>query len=145
MALSDETGKVVPFQNDNDDADEVEKGTCFVIMRGARQTMTLDFKIPVREGVWRKRGFPYTSFDEYEHTPDGIEILTDRGVIIVIEGDDLDRLYDEIGNHRLRLVRPAEEGEEVENGEPRPNKIIFIEPKSDEEIEAEETDDESEE
>lgn len=128
MSQNDDTTNVVSLHSDNTQ----EQGKCFLIVS---QAITLDFKIPVpgREGVWTKRGFPYTSFDEYHQTPDGIEIITDRGIIIVIEGDDLDRLYEAIGDHKLRMIRPAQKGGEVKDGEPRPNKIIFIEPKNDDE------------
>ncbi len=54
-------------------------------------------------------------------------IVTHDGMVATIIGDNLKRLADEIGNYRLRMVRPLLEGESREEKEPRPVKITIEE------------------
>lgn len=117
---------------DNQESEEaLEIGRCFASMKGGHRAMTLEIRVPIgntRDNLWRRKLIPYNLIEDCEQSPEGIVIVTHSGVVVTIEGDDLDRIFNEIGNVRLRMVRPLLKGESRKENEPRPNKITIEEP-----------------
>ena len=109
------------------DSDDREKGRGYTIMRGSRQAMMLEIKIPVpgRQNVWVRTGFPYATIEECIHNQEELFIKLHDGRLITITGDNLGRLFDAILDHKLRMVRPLLESESRKEDEPRPIKIII--------------------
>lgn len=111
------------------DDDEIKSGKCFATVTGGRMVHMLEIRIPLRDNIIKRKLFPYSNMNEPEfiqYNPKGvISIITDVGTHITIEGDDLGRIFDAISSHKLRMIRPANEGEEIDEGEPRPYKITI--------------------
>jgi len=109
--------------------EEIEVGSCYVIMRGSQQAMTLEVRLPIsgRTNAWRHYGFPYP-LCVMEMTPKGgIVLETVTGTIITIKGNNLGRLFAAICDHKLRMVRPALKDETFKDDEPKPTKITIEE------------------
>jgi len=118
------------IESDTPDA-EMETGTCFTSERGGRIVNTLELQIPKylkdKQRIIIYRGIPYSTIEDYQLTPKGIIITTDRNITITIEGNKLRRLFDALLDHKLRMIRPANKGETINDDEPRPNKITIKE------------------
>jgi len=117
--------------NDNTPDAEMETGTCFTCERGGRIVNTLELQIPKylkdKQRIIIYRGIPYSTIEDYQLTPKGIIITTDRNITITIEGNKLRRIFDALLDHKLRMIRPANEGETIGDGEPEPKKITIKE------------------
>ena len=120
MNPHDDVSNVVPFTNDSQTEPEIETGSCFVIVRGGRQAMMLEIRLPATDDSnWRRIGIPYPLYG-VEMSPSGIVIETHKGDMITIKGDRLDRIFDALCDHKLRRIRP---GEEVAEDEPKITEI----------------------
>jgi len=134
MESSDDTGNVITgkftSKDNQKDEDIYENGRCFTSMRGSNKAGMLELKIPVpnRKDVWISEYIPYNLIRRCRYIPEEIMITTHDGMVATIIGDNLKRLADEIGNYRLRMVRPLLEGESRTEDEPRPHKITIEEP-----------------
>ena len=125
MKSSDDTGNVISGHFTGNDNQENETGQCFICMK----SVMLEVRVPreKRKNSWRKKLIPYNLIRNCEQTAEGIFIETHDDTRITIEGDRLDRIFDAIGNHRLRMIKPLGTTESKEKDQPWITKIIIRE------------------
>ena len=47
------------------------------------------------------------------------------GEVLTIKGHNLERIKDALFSYKLKMIRPANKGENIEDGKPRPTEIII--------------------